>query len=259
MLLHANLKVMSVTPQQKQLHVLSNIPTRLTSSLARLITRCAGFVIAMHSCYHKPAGMYNIVMANGMGTHHFVPFLCSRSDILFLGMHSSSRSRTRDTTLIRGLNHGWNRTFITFVTTMLEPMETPTGSALSVRRPASRLPGSLSDPSATFGSRKWPSTCGSTSSSPSTTGMFSPRKSCRSHATGFARHSVPPHPPPRLHPSTSMHFFWALLLLSLIRFDSKTGRLSVHLSFCIHISQVDFKGVPWCVFFPFPSVYLFPI
>jgi len=36
-----------------------------------------------------------------------------QSCILFLGIHSSSRSRTRDTTLIRGLNHGWNRTFVT--------------------------------------------------------------------------------------------------------------------------------------------------
>jgi len=35
-----------------------------------------------------------------------------RSCILFLGTHSSSRSRTHVTTWILGLNHGWNRTFI---------------------------------------------------------------------------------------------------------------------------------------------------
>jgi len=35
-----------------------------------------------------------------------------QSCIFSLGMHSSSRSRTRDMTLICGLNHGWNRTFI---------------------------------------------------------------------------------------------------------------------------------------------------
>jgi len=35
-----------------------------------------------------------------------------QSCIFSSGMHSSSRSRTWDTTLIRGLNHGWNPTFI---------------------------------------------------------------------------------------------------------------------------------------------------
>jgi len=35
-----------------------------------------------------------------------------RSCIFSIGMHIGSWSRTRDTTLIRGLNHGWNRTFI---------------------------------------------------------------------------------------------------------------------------------------------------
>jgi len=35
-----------------------------------------------------------------------------RSCILLLGMHSSSGSRTRDTTCVLRLNHGWNRTFV---------------------------------------------------------------------------------------------------------------------------------------------------
>jgi len=105
-----NLKVMSFTLQRKTLHVASNIPMRSTSSLARLLTRCACFAIATCSCCHKSVGLHSIVTEHRVTTHHFVPFL--HLCILFLGMHSSSRSRTRDTTLIRGLNHGWNGSFI---------------------------------------------------------------------------------------------------------------------------------------------------
>ena len=35
-----------------------------------------------------------------------------RSCVFSFGAHISSWSRTRDTTLIRGLNHGWNRTIV---------------------------------------------------------------------------------------------------------------------------------------------------
>jgi len=45
-------------------------------------------------------------------------------------------------------------------------------------------------------------------------------------------------------------------LSSLIQFDSKTGRLSVHLSLCISISQANFEWVPWCVLF-FLSISFF--
>jgi len=38
-------------------------------------------------------------------------------------------------------------------------------------------------------------------------------------------------------------------LLSLIQFEFKRGHLLVCLSFCIHISQKKFEGVPWCVLF----------
>jgi len=65
---------------------------------------------------------------------------------------------------------------------------------------------------------------------------------------------------PRLPFYPLVHFVGALLLLSLIQFDSKRGRLSFHLSFCIHISHVNFERVPGCVpSFFFPSVHLFPI
>ena len=49
------------------------------------------------------------------GNSSFCSLLVFRigSCILFLGMYISSRSRIGDTTLIRGLNHGWNHTLIT--------------------------------------------------------------------------------------------------------------------------------------------------
>jgi len=68
MLLHANSKVMTVKLPCKMLHVWSNIPTRSTSSLARLLTRCACFVMVRCKCYHMPVGLHNIVTEHGMGT-----------------------------------------------------------------------------------------------------------------------------------------------------------------------------------------------
>jgi len=40
-----------------------------------------------HSCCHKSAGLCNIVTEHGVGTHQFVPFLCSGLDLAscFLG------------------------------------------------------------------------------------------------------------------------------------------------------------------------------
>jgi len=43
-------------------------PTRSTSSLARLLTRCACFVMVRHSCHHMPIGLHNIVMEHVVGT-----------------------------------------------------------------------------------------------------------------------------------------------------------------------------------------------
>jgi len=81
MLTHANLKVISVKLPYEKLHVRSNIPTRLTSSLARLLTRCACFVLNRYTCYHMPVGLYNIVIEHGVGTHRFRSTLCSISDL----------------------------------------------------------------------------------------------------------------------------------------------------------------------------------
>jgi len=63
-------------------HVLLNVPMRLSSPLARLLTRCACFVIVTCSCRHKSVGLHNIVLERGVGTHHFVPFLCSGFDLV---------------------------------------------------------------------------------------------------------------------------------------------------------------------------------
>jgi len=65
---------------------LSNVPTRLTSSLARLIARCTCFVIVMCSCCHTSTGTCTIVTEHGVGTQCFVPFLCSGFDLASLSL-----------------------------------------------------------------------------------------------------------------------------------------------------------------------------
>jgi len=60
------------------LHVRSNIPTRLTSSLARLLAWCASFDMVRCTCCHLPVGMCNIVTEHGVGTHRFRSNLCCR-------------------------------------------------------------------------------------------------------------------------------------------------------------------------------------
>jgi len=82
MFLHANLKLMSVKLPYKMLHIRSNIPKRLTSSLARLFTRCACFVMNRYTCYHMPVGLYNIVIEHGVGTQRFRSNLCSGFDLV---------------------------------------------------------------------------------------------------------------------------------------------------------------------------------
>jgi len=84
MLLHANLKLMSVKLPCEMHHVWSNVPTRLTSSLARLLTRCAGFVMVRCTCCHimMPAGSHNIVTEHGVGTQRFRSNLCSGIDLV---------------------------------------------------------------------------------------------------------------------------------------------------------------------------------
>ena len=91
MLLHANSKVRHVRLTCQMLHVSSNAPTRSTSSLARLITQWVCFVLGRCTCHHM---------------------LRIRSCIFSFGMHISSWSGIWHMTLIRGMNHGWNRVFV---------------------------------------------------------------------------------------------------------------------------------------------------
>ena len=58
-------------------------PTRSTFSLARLLARCACFVMVRCSCCHMPAGSHNIVMEHVVGTLISVP-LCVPHWILHL-------------------------------------------------------------------------------------------------------------------------------------------------------------------------------
>jgi len=89
-------------------------PTRSTSSLARLLTRCVCFVMVRCSCCHMPAGLHNIVTEHVVGTLTFPFHFVFRigSCIFSFRAHISSWAGTRDATLIHGLNHGWNRTIV---------------------------------------------------------------------------------------------------------------------------------------------------
>ena len=58
------------------------LPTRSTSSLARLLTRRACFVMVRHSCYDMPVGLYNIVIEHVVGTQRFRSTLCSGLDLV---------------------------------------------------------------------------------------------------------------------------------------------------------------------------------
>jgi len=88
--------------------------SKIDISLARLITQCACFIIALSSLL--PPIRRNVQhhdrTRHGDSSLRSLRMSCFESCILFLGMHSSSGSRTQFTTWIRGLNHGWNRTFI---------------------------------------------------------------------------------------------------------------------------------------------------
>jgi len=90
MLLHANLKLMSVKLPYEKLHVQSNVPTRLTSSLARLLTRHTCFVMNRYTCYHMPVGSHNVVTEHGVGTHRFRSTLCSALDLVSFPLRRTS-------------------------------------------------------------------------------------------------------------------------------------------------------------------------
>jgi len=90
-----------------------------------------------------------------------------------------------------------------FTTTLLESMENLTRHAWTARTLASSLPELSSSPGVQLTSSKRPFSCGSTSSSPSTTGTFFLKRSFRSCTTGSANcaafslapnHPLPPFP-----------------------------------------------------------------
>jgi len=90
MLLHANSKVMRIAPPWKQLHVRSILPMRLTSSLARLLTRCACFVMVRCTCCHMPVGLYNVVVEHAVGTQLFRSTQCSGFDLVSFPLERTS-------------------------------------------------------------------------------------------------------------------------------------------------------------------------
>jgi len=83
--------------------------------LTSLITRCACFVIVIPLLLppiHRNVQHHDRTR-RGNSTLCSLWMFRFESCILFLGMHSSSGSRTRIMTQILGMNHGWNHTFIT--------------------------------------------------------------------------------------------------------------------------------------------------
>jgi len=95
------------------LHVWSNTPTRSTSSLARLITRCACFVMVTYTCYHKPVGLHNIVIEHGVGTQLFRSNLCSGFDLVSFPLGCTS---------VPGLELGTRLWFVDWITDEIVPL-----------------------------------------------------------------------------------------------------------------------------------------
>jgi len=110
------LKVIALSIHTKILHVWSNTPTRLTSSLARLLTRCACFVLAKCTCYHKPVGSYNVVIEHGVGTHRFCSNLCSGFDLVSLSLGRTS---------VLGLELGTRLRFMDWITDEIVSLSLP--------------------------------------------------------------------------------------------------------------------------------------
>jgi len=98
------------------LHVWSNIPTRLTSPLARLLTRCACFDMVKYTCYHIPVGLYNIVIEHGVGTQRFCSNLCSGSNLVSLPLGR---------TTVLGLELGTRLRFVVWITDEIVPLSLP--------------------------------------------------------------------------------------------------------------------------------------
>jgi len=91
-----------------------NYLSKIDISLTRLITRCACLIIVISSLL--PPICRNVQHCDrrhrGNSSPHSLRMFRFESCILFLGMHSGSGSRTRTTTQILAMNHGWNCTFV---------------------------------------------------------------------------------------------------------------------------------------------------
>jgi len=91
----------------------SSTPTRSTSSLARLLTRCACFVMVRCFCYHMPAGLHAIATEHGVGTHRFCSTLCSAFDLVSFPLGRTS---------VLGLELGTRLPFVVRITDEIAPL-----------------------------------------------------------------------------------------------------------------------------------------
>jgi len=104
---------MSLALPWKQLHVWSNAPTRSTSSLARLLTRCACFVMVRCFCYHMLVGLCAIATEHGVGTHRFRSTLCSAFNLVSFPLGRTS---------VLGLERGTRLPFALWITGEIVPL-----------------------------------------------------------------------------------------------------------------------------------------
>jgi len=91
-------------------------PTRSTSSLVRLLTRCACFVMVRCFCYHMPVGLCAIVTEHGVGTHHFRSTLCFAFDLVSFPLGRTS---------VLGLERGTRIPFVVRITDEIAPLSLP--------------------------------------------------------------------------------------------------------------------------------------
>ena len=92
------------------------------TSLARLITRCACFVMVRYTCYHMPVRLYNIVREHGVGTHRFCSTLCSGLDLVSFPLGRTS---------ILGPELGIRLWFVDWITGEIVPLSLPSMRAWS--------------------------------------------------------------------------------------------------------------------------------
>jgi len=107
------------------LHIRSNVPMRLTSSLARLLTWCACFIMDRCTCYHMPVGLYNIVMEHGVGTQCFHSNLCCGFDLVSFPLGC---------TLVQGLQLGTRLWFVDWIMDEIAPLSLRVGRSQKERQ-----------------------------------------------------------------------------------------------------------------------------